>query len=142
MSTPVNRSLPLEQLEGRRWPNPPEDATSMVKNVHELRRRPLGELQAHELARLIGQNVGLPWLLPLAVEILRDTATAQAAGGWYDDDLLYAVVTSDADAWADFPALARDLKEIVTGLKDLSRYVKTEVDAFIAMPLRDEGHAP
>ncbi|MFF5298719.1 contact-dependent growth inhibition system immunity protein [Streptomyces sp. NPDC013161] len=137
MSTPVSHSLPLEQLEGQRWPDPPEDATSMVKNVHELRRRPLGELQAHELARLIGQNVGLPWLLPLAVEILRDTAAAQAAGGWYDDDLLYAVVTRDADAWGDFPALARDLKETVAGLKDLSRYVKTEVEAFLAMPLTD-----
>ncbi|MFJ5301562.1 contact-dependent growth inhibition system immunity protein [Streptomyces sp. NPDC088350] len=134
---PVDRSLSLEQLEGQRWPDPPEDTTSMVKNVHELRRRPLGELQAHELARLVGQNVGLHWLLPLAVEILRDTAANQADGDWYDDDLLYAVVTRGADAWGHFPALARDLKEIVAGLKNLSRYVKTEVEAFLAMPLPD-----
>ncbi|WP_078622818.1 contact-dependent growth inhibition system immunity protein [Streptomyces prunicolor] len=137
MSTPVDRSRSLEQLEGQRWPAPPEDTTSMVKNVHELRRRPVGELQTHELARLIGQNVGLPWLLPLAVEILRDTAATQTTGGWYDDDLLYAVVTRNAATWGEFPALARDLKEAVAGLKDLSRYVKTEVEAFLAMPLPD-----
>ncbi|WP_405991254.1 hypothetical protein [Streptomyces sp. NBC_00986] len=106
MPTPVSRSLPVEQLEVQRWPDPPEDATSMVKNVHE---------------------------------VLRDTAAAQAAAGWYDDDLLHSVVTRDAGAWSDFPALARELKEIVAGLKELSRYVKTEVEAFLAMPLLDEG---
>lgn len=81
MPEPADRSRSLEQLEGQRWPDPPEDTTSMVKNVHKLRRRPIGELQPHELARLIGQDVGLPWLLPVAVEILRDGAPRQAAGG-------------------------------------------------------------
>ncbi|MEU6994515.1 contact-dependent growth inhibition system immunity protein [Streptomyces sp. NPDC046465] len=50
----------------------------LVGLVRELRRRPVGTLEPHELARLIGQDVGLPWLLPLAVEILRDSAPQQA----------------------------------------------------------------
>jgi hypothetical protein len=100
--------------------------------VHELRRRPIGTLEPDELARLISQDVGLPWLLPLAVEILRATAPGQAAGGWYDDDLLYAVVTRRPEVWADAPDLARTLKEAVAILTDLSRYVKDEVDGFLA----------
>lgn len=104
----------------------------MVKNVHELRRRAIGKLAPDELARLIGQNVGLPWLLPLAVKILWDTAPNQAAGGWYDDDLLYAVVTRSPEVWADAPELAHDLKETVAVLTDLSRYVKREVEEFLA----------
>ncbi|MBR8643579.1 hypothetical protein KEF29_39980 [Streptomyces tuirus] len=63
---------------------PPQDTTSLVKAVHELRRRPVGVLRPDDLARLITQDVG-PWLLPLAVRILGDTAPAQAAGGSYDD---------------------------------------------------------
>lgn len=104
----------------------------MVKAVHELRRRPVGTLEADELARLITQDVGLPWLLPLAVEILRDTAPGQAAGGWYDDDLLYAVVTRKPEVWGDHPESARELKEALDMLTDLSRYVKEEVDGFLA----------
>lgn len=104
----------------------------MVKNVHDLRRSPVGGLQPHELARLIGQDVGLPWLLQLAVEILRDTAPRQAAGGWYDDDLLYAVVTRRPEVWANAPGLAAELKEAVMTLADLSRYVKQEVDDFLS----------
>ncbi|WP_406446411.1 hypothetical protein OHB14_45200 [Streptomyces sp. NBC_01613] len=71
-------------------------------------------------------------LLPLAVEILRDTAPNQAVGGWYDDDLLYAVVTRGPQAWAEAPDLARNLKETAAMLSDLSRYVKQEVDDFLA----------
>lgn len=132
MPQSTDRSRSLEQLEGQRWPDPPEGATSMVKNVHELRRRPVGALEPHELARLIGQGVGLTWLLPLAVEILRDTAPNQAAGGFYDDDLLSAAVTVNPEVWAAVPELARELRDAVTMLTDLSSYVKPDVDKFLA----------
>ncbi|MFD5296964.1 contact-dependent growth inhibition system immunity protein [Streptomyces mutabilis] len=132
MSQPVDPTQSLERLEGQRWPEPPEDATPLVRAVHELRRRPVGDLRPDELARLITQDVGLPWLLPLAVRILRDTAPAQIAGGWYDDDLLYAVVTRKPQVWAQFPGLARELKATVETLVDLSRYVREEAAAFCA----------
>ncbi|MET7321589.1 contact-dependent growth inhibition system immunity protein [Streptomyces sp. NPDC005549] len=132
MPQPVDPAQSLEQLEGQRWPDPPQDATSLVKAVHELRRRPVGDLRPDELARLITQDVGLPWLLPLAVRILRDTAPAQTAGGWYDDDLLYAVVTRKPQVWEQFPDLARELKTAVETLVDLSRYVRDEVESFLS----------
>ncbi|MFH8895437.1 contact-dependent growth inhibition system immunity protein [Streptomyces coeruleorubidus] len=132
MPQPFDPTQSLEQLEGQRWPDPPQDTTSLVKAVHELRRRPVGDLRPDELARLITQDVGLPWLLPLAVRILRDTAPAQAAGGWYDDDLLYAVVTRRPRVWEQFPGLARELKTAVETLVGLSRYVRDEVDAFLS----------
>ncbi|WP_430741640.1 contact-dependent growth inhibition system immunity protein [Streptomyces sp. P13-3-3] len=132
MSQPVDPTQSLERLEGQRWPEPPEDATSLVRAVHELRRRPVGDLRPDELARLITQDVGLPWLLPLAVRILRDTAPSQIAGGWYDDDLLYAVVTRKTQVWERFPDLARELKATVESLVDLSSYVREEAAAFCA----------
>ncbi|MFC8125242.1 contact-dependent growth inhibition system immunity protein [Streptomyces sp. NPDC057302] len=122
----------LEQLEGRRWPEAPADTTPMVQNVYELRRRPIGTLEPHELARLIGQDEGLAWLLPLAVEILRDTAPQQAAGGWFDDDLLYAVVTRSPEVWAADPELARELRQALAVLDGLSRYVKQDIDRLLA----------
>jgi len=132
MAAHLDRSRSLEQLEGRRWPAPPGDATPMVKNIHELRRCPVGTLEPHELARLVGQGVGLSWLLPLAVEMLKESAPAQAAGGFYDDDLLTAVVTVDPRVWEEDPELAGELKTTVEMLVDLSSYVKPNVDKFLA----------
>ena len=132
MSQSVDRSKSLEQLDGERWGEPPSDATSLVRTVHEWRRRPIGTLEPDELARLIGQDVGLPWLLPLAVEILRDEAREQPAGGFIDGDLLYAVVTRSPEVWRAHPELAHELKNAVTLLTDLSTYEKREVEAFLA----------
>ncbi|MEH0421099.1 contact-dependent growth inhibition system immunity protein [Streptomyces sp. B21-083] len=132
MPEDFDRGSSLEELEDVRWPAPPADTTPMVRNVHELRRRPVGALEPHELARLIGQDVGLPWLLPLAVHILRDTAPKQAEGGWFDDDLLYAVVTRKPEVWTAAPQLAHELKETVAVLTDISRYVRQDIDAFLA----------
>ncbi|MFF4061663.1 contact-dependent growth inhibition system immunity protein [Streptomyces sp. NPDC001668] len=127
-----DRSKSLEQLDGERWGEPPADATSLVRTVHEWRRRPIGTLEPDELARLIGQDVGLLWLLPLAVEILRDEALKQPAGGFVDGDLLYAAVTRSPEVWRTHPELARELKNAVTLLSDLSTYEKREVEAFLA----------
>jgi hypothetical protein len=132
MSQSIDRAKSLEQLDGERWGDPPADATSLVRTVHEWRRRPIGTLEPDELARLIGQDVGLPWLLPIAVEILRDEALAQPAGGFIDGDLLYAVVTRSSEVWAAHPELARELKGAVILLTDLSTYEKREVEAFLA----------
>ncbi|MFD5709007.1 contact-dependent growth inhibition system immunity protein [Streptomyces pharetrae] len=52
----------IEELEGVRWPPPPSDSTSLVRGVHALRKRPVRELSVEDLRRLIGQDVGLPWL--------------------------------------------------------------------------------
>ncbi|WP_406839863.1 contact-dependent growth inhibition system immunity protein [Streptomyces sp. AHU1] len=130
MPEDFDRGRSLEELEGLHRPTPPADTTPMVRNVYELRRRPAAALEPHEPARLTGQDVGLPWLLPLAVEILRDTAPQQAEGGWFDDDLLYAVVTRKPEAWATAPEPAHELKETVAVLTDVSRYVRQEIDAF------------
>lgn len=132
MSDRANHSKSLEQLDGEIWPQPPEDATSMVKNIHELRRRPIGTLEPHELARLIGQNIGLVWLLPLAVETLQEAAPGQAQGGFFDEDLLYAAVTRSPDVWKKTPELARELKSTLTKMTELSPYSEREVNQFLA----------
>jgi hypothetical protein len=130
---PLDLSKSLEQLEGRRWPDPPEETTSLVKAIHELRRRPIGTLESHELARLIAQKEGVPLLLPLAVKILSESARAQAEGEYFfDDELLYAMVIVDPRVWQGMPEIARELKIAVLTLKDFSRYLKPDVERFLS----------
>ncbi|WP_437046177.1 contact-dependent growth inhibition system immunity protein [Streptomyces sp. enrichment culture] len=132
MNQSVDRTKSLEELDGERWGDPPADATSLVRTVYEWRRRPIGTLEPHELARLIGQDVGLPWLLPLGMELLREEAEKVAAGGFFDGDLLYAMVTRKPEVWMENLEIAHELKKTVSKLPEMSRYVKQEVDAFLA----------
>ncbi|MBC9712133.1 hypothetical protein H9Y04_06060 [Streptomyces sp. TRM66268-LWL] len=132
MSYEVDRSRSLEELDGEKWPEPGPGSTSLVSAIDRLRRRPIGELTAYDLSRLIGQDIGLRWLIPVSLEILRETAPDQAAGGFYDDDLLTAVLSRGPDLWETHPEWAREVKEILSMLGALSVYVQREADDFLA----------
>ncbi|MFH9673562.1 contact-dependent growth inhibition system immunity protein [Streptomyces sp. NPDC017405] len=128
----VDRDSTIEDLEGSRWPDPPGDSTHLVRRVHALRRQAIKDLSVEDLRRLITQDVGLRWLLPVALDFLRETAPQEAETGWYDDDLLSAVLTRKEEVWRNAPHLARHLDETVRMLTDLSPYVQQEVDDYRA----------
>ncbi|WP_141693588.1 contact-dependent growth inhibition system immunity protein [Streptomyces sp. PTY087I2] len=130
MENETDRSRTIEQLEGIEWPDPPSDGTGLVKAVHNLRKRPINLLTAWEMSRLIGQDVGIPWLLPVALEILRETATDQPLGGFYDDDLLTAVLTRRSPIWQSNPQWAANLKEVISLLEDISPNTREDVRSF------------
>ncbi|MFI9507128.1 contact-dependent growth inhibition system immunity protein [Nocardia sp. NPDC052566] len=128
----IDKAKSVEQLEGVCWTEPAKFATSMVEAVYLLRKRPVGELAPHELARLISQNIGLPWLIPIALDYLRETAPSEAAGGFYDDDLLGAVITRNKAWWVTMPEYVTHLKETVEMLTDIGQYLKDDIDQFIS----------
>ncbi|MFD3658959.1 contact-dependent growth inhibition system immunity protein [Streptomyces sp. NPDC058620] len=72
MTVSIARGRSLAELERDRWQAPPPDATRLIATAHALRGRPVGALTVEDLRLLIGQDIGLPVLLPLAVEALRD----------------------------------------------------------------------
>ncbi|WUJ12451.1 contact-dependent growth inhibition system immunity protein [Actinoplanes sp. NBC_00393] len=79
------------------WGGPPTGSSRLVATVHELRRRPLAELGVEDLRVLIGQQVGLPVLVPRAVRVLE--ADPLAEGDFYPGDLLVAVIRVPAAYW-------------------------------------------
>ena len=56
-----------------------------------------------------------------------------AANGFYDGDLLYAVVTCSPEVWRESPELARALASVVTTLPYVSDYVKSDVERFLSL---------
>ncbi|GAA3193208.1 MULTISPECIES: contact-dependent growth inhibition system immunity protein [Streptomyces] len=126
----VDKEKSLEELEGVTWPDPPSDSTMLVRGVHELRKKPVKDLTVDNLRRLVGQDVGLRWLLPVALDFLRETAKEEGETGWYDDDLLSAVLTRKESTWRSFPKLARHLDGTVRLLSDLSPYLQRDVRHF------------
>jgi hypothetical protein len=84
----------LEQLEGHVWP-PADYDSYLVSTVHRLRKKPIAEFTAEDLRIMIGQGVGLPHLMPLAVGVLEQQPLAE--GDFYPGDLLSSVV--GAESW-------------------------------------------
>lgn len=79
---------------------------------------------------LIRQDVGLPYLLPLALEVLRDNPLAE--GDMYEGDLLSAVVTRSPSAWSGAAGLRRELHVIVSELAALPDVLWLDVERFLA----------
>ncbi|MEU4955179.1 contact-dependent growth inhibition system immunity protein [Streptomyces lavendulae] len=130
MPIDFNPDRSIQELEGDDWGNPPEDSTGLVQAVYTLRRRPLSGMSAYELGRLIGQDVGLRWTLPLALKVLRDTVDDHNRGGFYDDDLLSAVLGRKPDTWKEFPEPAQEANEIIDLLSNLTPDMARQVKRF------------
>jgi len=91
-----DRSKSLQHLEGQDWGEPTYDS-HLVTECHRLRRIPLHEFTAENLRIMIGQQIGLPYLIPLALEMLRGNPFT--AGDLYEGDLLAAVLRADSRFW-------------------------------------------
>ncbi|MGW8877668.1 contact-dependent growth inhibition system immunity protein [Streptomyces mirabilis] len=129
MTRPLNRDRSLEELERDRWPALSADATRLVATAHALRLRPIGELTVEDMRLLIGQDIGLPYLLPLALEVLRDSPMAE--GDMYEGDLLSAVLTRNPAVWTESSVLGRELRVIVAELTDLPPDLQQKVERFM-----------
>lgn len=101
-----------------------------MATAHALRSRPIGTLTVEDLRLLIGQDIGLPVLLPLAVEVLRDNPLAE--GHMYEGDLLRAVVTRNPEVWGGSAELRHELRVIISGMADVPLFIQQDVERFLA----------
>ena len=86
----------LESLEKDTWGEPNYESY-LVTTCHKLRRKPLNEFDIEDLRIMIGQDIGLFYLVPLAIEELEKNIFAE--GHFYEGDLLKAVITSSEEFW-------------------------------------------
>ncbi|MDY7393910.1 contact-dependent growth inhibition system immunity protein [Aureibaculum sp. 2210JD6-5] len=81
--------LSLEQLENEVWSKPNYDSNLVVK-CHELRKKAVRDFSIEDLRLMIGQEIGLKYLMPLAIEELEKNILAE--GDLYEGDLLANVL--------------------------------------------------
>jgi hypothetical protein len=104
------RQKTLDELEGVVW-GPPTYDSYLVQTCHRLRTKPIGEFGVEDLRIMIGQNIGLPYLLPLALDRLEENLWS--AGDMYPGDLLKMT------ARAEFPWRTRaDLRDRLRAVVD------------------------
>ncbi len=71
---------------------------------------------------MIGQNISLNYLIPLALELLQKRPLAK--GDFYKGDLLIGVVKVDSNFWIQEPVLYVETVEIVRKILLMSRKKK------------------
>jgi len=105
----VEADKTLEQLEGDDW-GEPRFPSYVVTTCHRIRRKPLRELSIEELRLALGQQMGVRFLLPMAVERLQSDPLA--SGDMYQGALLQKVLTAAESGCFD-EAVLRDLDHLV-----------------------------
>jgi hypothetical protein len=99
----------LQELEASDWGEPTCDS-HLVTTIHRLRRVPLRQFSVEDLRIMIGQNIGLQYLVPLALGHLRKNPLAE--GDFYPGDLLKMMLTADPTFWRDHPQWRKEIEEI------------------------------
>jgi len=107
----------LEELEGDNWGVPPYPS-HLVAECHRLRRVQLRSLTPDNLRLLIGQNIGLQFLVPLALQHLREDPLAQ--GDFYPGDLLCAVLRVNPEFWKKDSKRYEEIKVIADKARSLA----------------------
>jgi len=117
----------LESLEKDFWGEIPKDESYLVSTCHKLRKKQLQEFEIEDLRIMIGQNIGLKFLIPLAIKVLQDNILAE--GDFYEGDLLKSVLSSDASYWKNeienWTKMCELFREKISEVKKEAEYYKT-----------------
>ena len=129
----MNTSRTIEQLEATAWPEPPADATHLVRRCHALRRVPLERLGPADLRVLIGQNIALKYLMPIALRLLKSNPMLETE--YYPGDLLVSAMavgrafwTSSPEALVELTRLAQEAKASIDGQAESSLFRQVAKD--------------
>ena len=115
-------------MEGQRWGPASPGSSSLVRRCHELRAKPLDEFLTEDLRIMIGQEIGLEVLVPMAVAVLEDEPLAE--GDFFPGDLLAAVLRVAGSFWQAHPDLRRRVTEVVERVDSESTGLVKEVLLF------------
>lgn len=125
----------LEQLDGERW-GKPEFLSYVVTTCHALRFKPIQTLTDEELRLAIGQQIGLQWLVRLAVERLKEDPFR--SGDFYNGDLLKNVLSVPPGFWSKHSKEHHELWSILAALEpdslpdDLESTVRHAIRHFLS----------
>ena len=111
----VDTSKSLQELEGQDW-GEPSYPSHLVTECHRLRRVPLQELSPEDLRLLIGQEISLPYLVPLALDYLQDDPFV--SGRNYPGDLLEFLLLVPRSFWSSNDELHRRAIAVATKAND------------------------
>lgn len=121
----------LEELENDYWDKPGYESY-VVTTCFAARKKPLSELSNEEIRLLIGQKLGLKYLLPLAVDILKTDPLIEVT--FYPGDLLKQLLMLKPEDWNDnkrerdfFLKILKDNRSKIIENTDIPEHSRNEI---------------
>ncbi len=90
LETDLNKTI--EQLE-KRYIKTQNNESFLISECYKLVKKPLKDFEIEDLRIMIGQSIGLKYLIPIAIKVLDHNILAE--GDFYEGDLLKSVLTSE-----------------------------------------------
>lgn len=123
------RQKSLESLEKKIWPTLSSDESSyLIKTCNSLRKKQLQNFTTEDLRLMIGEEIGLHFLLPLAIETLTENIFAE--GDLYEGDLLKNVLDLDTKFWDDNKNYWQQLNELIKDRRQEIAKKKFDISKF------------
>ena len=107
------------------------DSSALATTCLALYKTPLKDFTVENLRVMIGQNIGLEFLIPLAVELLRENPFIE--GDYYPGDLLSAVMQVEPNFWQTHRDLYWSVSEIVARLPSVMSDLTDAIHRFDAL---------
>lgn len=117
----------LENLEKRSTENP-NYQSYLTQRCFELYKTPLNEFKTEDLRIMIGQQIGLDYLIPLAIDTLKKDLFAE--GDYFEGDLLKNVLLVDTSFWDNNKKHWQILNDLIKNRRDEIKKVKFETINF------------
>jgi hypothetical protein len=134
MSTDLDINQTLDELESVNW-GEPDLESSVGLNCHRLRKVSLKHFTTEDLRLMIGQNISLEYLIPLAIQRLKSDPLLE--GSFYPGDLLVNILKADPSYWINHSELCSDIIKIASrGIEMANHFSKMECNLTIE-PLTD-----
>lgn len=119
----------LENLEKNIWASLSSDEGSyLIRTCHELRKKQLQDFTIEDLRIMIGQEIGLLYLVPIALEKLTDNLFAE--GDMYEGDLLNNVLNIEPTYWKDHKTEKLKLQDLIKDRRSEIKQMKIETIKF------------
>jgi hypothetical protein len=104
----------LDALDPPPWDAAASDASYLVRRSHDLRSKPVDDFDIEDLRLMIGQTIGLRFLVPMALDRLQVDPLAE--GDYFPGDLLLNVIRIESSFWTAHPALATQLDRLLASI--------------------------
>ena len=112
----------IEQLEKDIWKKPSEFPTDMVEKCYRFRKISIAELTNEQIRLLISQQIGVEYLIGIALEKLERNILTEC--DFYEGDLLVAVSSLPTEFWNENQTELLDFKTII---EQNSELIKNEL---------------
>ena len=107
----MDEAKSIEELEKDYWKDV-DFPTSLVEKCFQYRRIPIKDLTVEQIRLLLGQKIGIKYLLPKALLILQENILAE--GDCYPGDLLACVLRLDISKWKEHYGLQHRFDDLLT----------------------------